>query len=359
MHSFSIVVPTAFHIGGRDIVKRAEGLIHSGAFAEQELIFSHGTRAQAKDEHFCKTIENAGSLVIQTPLKSKRLALGLLRNRGAQIATGKYLLFWDVDLLPSQDFFENLLRWLDSEQRRFAIVPSLYASAAGTRQFVKRGLFDKNQTISAFYGHRRDLILHLALNTSTVAVTKDYYSSLGGFDERFLDHGLEDLDFLLRLALKDGSLPIPSDLLTDTRHQSPSFSNGFRSILNLLSLPLFLEGIVTLHQWHKRPSGADYYARRSENWRLLEENVRTTLQDGKPKEPSRDWQSLIRDDGTLDSVLAVRTLVRQARCPPLDPSALFDEVPQHYFHSNRWWRRVRRGLQRIFCRRCRDRVVNN
>lgn len=348
MYFFSIVVPTAFHIGGRDIVRRAEGLIRWGAFAEQELIFSHGTRAQSRDEQFCKTIENAGIRVAQTPLRSERLALGLLRNRGAQIATGKYLLFWDVDLLPSEDLLENLQRWLELGQKPFAIVPSLYASAAGTSRFVKQGLFDRNQSISAFYEHRRDLITHLALNTSTVAITKDHYSLVGGFDERFVDHGLEDLDFLLRLALQDGSLPIPSDLLTDARHQSPAFSAGFRSILNLLSLPLFLEGIVTLHQWHSRPSGANYYARRTENWRLLEENVRASLEQRLPREPSHAWQSLIQDDGTLDSVLAVRSLVHQARCPPRDPSALFDEVPQHYFQPNKWWRKVRRGLERTF-----------
>ncbi len=348
MHRFSLVVPTAFRVGGRDIAKRALELVRCGAFAKQELIFSHGTRARAKDARFCDALEKAGGRVVQTPLSPERVALGVLRNRGAQIATAKYLLFWDVDLLPSECLLEDLRHWLDSGQRPFAIVPSLYASAAGTQQFVKDGLFDRNQSLSAFYDHRRDLILHIALNTSTVAITKDYFSSLGGFDERFLDHGLEDFDFLLRLALKDGSLPIPSDLFTDTRHQSPAFSSGFRSILNLLSLPLFLEEIVTLHQWHERPRRGNYYDRRNENWRILEENVRTSLEQGKPESVSPDWQSLIRDDGTLDSVLAVMSLVRQARCPPCDFSALFDEVPQHYFHSNRWWRGVRNSLERLF-----------
>jgi predicted glycosyltransferase involved in capsule biosynthesis len=257
-------------------------------------------------------------------------------------------LFWDVDLLPSKGLLDDLHRWLDSRQRPFAIIPSLYASAAGTRRFVKDGLFDKGRSTSAFFEHRRDLILHLALNTSTVAITKDYYSLLGGFDERFLDHGLEDFDFLLRLALRDGSLPIPCDLFSDTRHQSPAFSSGFRSILNLLSLPLFLDGIVTLHQWHERPRATQYYDRRSENWHLLEENVRASIQQRLPGPVNPDWQSLIREDGTIDSVLAVRSLIRQARCPPRDPSALFDEVPQHYFHSNRWWRRIQLGLVGFF-----------
>jgi predicted glycosyltransferase involved in capsule biosynthesis len=274
----------------------------------------------------------------------------LLRNRGAQIATGKYLLFWDVDLLPSEGLLDDLHHWLDSQQRPFAIVPALYASAAGTRRFANDGLFDRRQSTAAFYDHRRDLILHLALNTSTVAITKDSFSLLGGFDERFLDHGLEDFDFLLRAALKDGSLPIPSDMFTDVRHQSPAFSSGFRSILNLLSLPLFLEGIVTLHQWHERPVADSYYASRGENWRLLEENVRASLLQREPASVSPDWQSLMRDDGTLDSVLAVRTLVRQARCPPRDCSALFDEVPQHYFHTNRRLWQLRRGLERLFAR---------
>ena len=341
---FTIIVPTAFRVGGREIAERAMALIRFGAFAGHELIFSHGTYSSSKDNRFCRAVENAGARVLQTELKSDQLPLGLLRNRGAQIATGTHIVFWDVDLVPSENLLGTLQHWLESRSRLFAIIPSLYATSPGTRRFVKNGIFDISQTLAAFYEHRRDLILHLALNTSTVAIARDHYASLGGFDERFADHGLEDFDFLLRVALKDNSLPIPTDLLTDVRHQSPAFSSGFRAVLNLLSLPVFLDGIATLHQWHARPRGGNYYDNRGENWSIFEENVRAALHHRSSEPVGQSWKTIIRDDGTVDSVLAVHSLIRQARCPPKDPSALFDEVPQHYFHPDRTRRRLLRAL---------------
>jgi predicted glycosyltransferase involved in capsule biosynthesis len=345
---FTIVIPTAFRVGGREIAGRAMALVRFGAFRGQELIFSHGSYSRYNDRRFCRALESTGVRVVQTQLKSDQLPLSLLRNRGAQVATGKHILFWDVDLVPSASFLSDLLQWLDSGRRPFAIIPSLYATRLGTRKLVKDGWFDIGQALAAFYGHRRDWIAHLALNTSTVAIARDHYDLSGGFDERFIDHGLEDFDFLLRLASKDNSLPIPTDLLTDVRHQSPAFCSGFRAVLNLISLPVFLDGIVTLHQWHRRLRTGSYYERRRENLSFFEENVRVALGHRSVAPASQDWKTLVRADGTLDSVLAVHSMVRQAKYPPLDPSALFDEVPQHYFHRDRIQRRLLRLLMGAF-----------
>ena len=338
---FSIVVPTSFRARGREIEKRAIALVRSGIFSREELIFSHGQ--QSEDVRFCRALEANGAHVVRTQLSTKGLPLGLLRNRGAEVATAKYILFWDVDLLPSATLVLDLQRWLDSSSRPFAIVPCLYASAIGTQRFAKNGVFDISRSLTAFYGHRRELVTHLALNTSTLAIERDSFRSSGGFDERFLDHGLEDLDLLVRLALADATLPMPTDLLTDVRHQSPAFSTGFRSVLNLLSLPMFLDAIASLHQWHRRPRHDAYYARRPENWALFEENVKAA-QVRRPLElPSEPWSDLIRPDGTLDSLLVVHRLLSRSAHPPQDPSALFDEVPQHYFHPDRAMRRLLRA----------------
>ncbi len=341
---FSIVVPTAFWVRGREVEKRAMALVRSGIFSSEELIFSHGE--QSKDTRFCRALEANGARVVRTQLSTKGLPLGLLRNRGADVATAKYLLFWDVDLLPCATLVLDLQRWLDASSKPFAIVPCLYASAIGTQRFAKNGVFDINRSLTAFYAHRRELIAHLALNTSTLAIERDFFRSSGGFDERFLDHGLEDLDLLVRLALGDATLPMPTDLLTDVRHQSPAFSTGFRSVLNLLSLPVFLDTIASLHQWHRRPHHA-FYARRSENWALFEQNAKEAQARRPPELLSRPWSDLIRPDGTLDSLLVVHRLLSRAARPPQDPSALFDEVPQHYFHPDRAMRRLLRAAKSV------------
>jgi predicted glycosyltransferase involved in capsule biosynthesis len=335
---FAIVIPTAFRVRGREIRQRALALLHSRQFEGQELIVSHGSHGN--DSRFCRDLEAAGARVAVTPLTSTEVPLGLLRNRGVEIATATYVLFWDVDLLPPINFLDDLRRWLDVSPRPFAIIPCLYASRLGTRQFVTGGAFDSGRALAAFYGHRRDLVLHLALNTSTVAIERNYFLEVGGFDERYLDHGLEDLDLLLRLALRDDSLPVPSDLLTDVRHQSPAFSTGFRSMLNLLSLPVLLESVVTLHQWHSRPRASHYYRRRDANWQLFEENARRALRQRPLGSIVEPWRDVARPDGTLDSLLVVHRLLGRSASYPNGSSALFDEVPQHYFHPDRTRRRV-------------------
>jgi len=352
-HFWSIVVPTAFRVRGREIEKRALVLARSGYFSQHELIFSHGTRSD--NGRFCHALAATGARVVTTTLATDNVPLGLLRNRGAQVATGNYVMFWDVDLLPSEAFLADLRRWVTHSQRPFTIVPCLYATALGVRYFARGRVFDIEGCRSAFYGHRRELVSHLALNTSTVAIEREHFTAMGGFDERFFDHGLEDLDLLLRLSLNDGTLPIPRDLLTDNRHQSPAFSTGFRSVLNLLSLPVFLEGIATLHQWHRRPRDKGYYARRPENWRLFEDNVRTALERPRSNAGDSAWSGLIRGDGTLDSVLAVHRVLSRASQPPADPSAFFDEVPQHYFHPDRKGRQLFRALVKAFSSKRQDR----
>jgi len=339
---FAIVIPTAFRVRRREIERRALALVQSRCFEGQEIVVSHGTLGD--DTGFCRELEKAGAHVTSTRLGSAEVPLGLLRNRGAELATAEYLLFWDVDLAPPADFVNTLASWLKQSASGFAIVPCLYASAAGTRRFTRGATFDPNIALDAFYQHRRELLLHVALNTSTLAITRNRFFDLGGFDERYLDHGLEDLDFLLRLALTDEQLPIPTDLFTDERHQSPAFSTGFRSVLNLLSLPLLLSSVVSLHRWHRRPKFGGYYQRRGENWQLFQQNIRNALNGRALGSIGAEWKDVTRSDGTLDSVLVVHRLLSRCGSGPSDPSALFDEVPQFYFHPDRFRRRLLRSL---------------
>lgn len=346
---FSIIIPTAFRVRGSEIERRVVALAGQGRFRDQEVIVSHG---ESKDDReFCRKIEGAGAHVVVTRLDSPALPLATLRNRGAALATGSHLIFWDADLVPKLDLLPELKRRLDSTSARFLIIPCLYASPEGTKELVSNGAFDAARALRAFYQHRRDLVQHLALNTSTVAIERGHFFDIGGFDERYVDHGLEDLDLLLRLSLADSSLPVPTDLFSDERHQSPAFSTGFRSVLNLLSLPLFLDGLVTLHQWHRRPRRSPYYGRRPENYALFKENIGAALDGRRLGIIGREWQDIARADGTLDSMLAVHKLVSRSESPPEDPSALFDEVPQFYFHPDRTRRRLVQALLGVLGRK--------
>ncbi len=350
---FAVVVPTSFRERGRSVRQRLREIVESGCFAGHPLIVSHGSFGHRQDRRFRAWLDQQrqqGKLDYRwTELRGPEVPLGFLRNRGANAATSSWLLFFDVDLATFEGFPRELQRCIETTRSRgFAIVPCLYATAEGTRRLSSGCLFHRQPAESAFFGHRRDLITHVALNTSTVLVSRRVFWEVGGFDARYQDHGLEDFDFLIRLAIAQTDHPIPSDLLVDTPNHSPAFSVGFRSYLNLFSLPSFLDGLCTLHRWHPRPLHHSYYHRRAMNLHLFTENVMAAVERSRPRAPAPPGSRFLRSDGTYDCIALVTALCQQRELKLKAVSALYDDAPQYLFQRYPTWRRFCKVVRHWF-----------
>ncbi len=334
------------------IWRRAIEILDCSEFRDAQLVISHASTNSSADTWFRRRLEKecaAKRLVyVWTMRDSNRLRLGDMRNRGAEAADGEYLLFWDADLAVFPGFLEQLSAFLDDKPPGdFAIIPSLYSSRAGSRLLAVGAQYDLQAARSAYWMHRRDLISHLALNTSTIALRREHFVSLGGFDPEYRDHGLEDFDFVLRLSLARTQIAVPTDLTSDVPTTAPAFSTGFRSYLNILSLPVFLRGLCTFHRWHPHPGAKPYYQHRDQNAALFRTKIEAEVQRSLNRGDPLEWKAFLREDGTFDSLRLVTSLVEQSGGSVQECSALYDNVPNHLFHTNRTWRRLKKGWRNM------------
>lgn len=142
------------------------------------------------------------------------------RNVGAECATAPYILFLDPDILPSPGLIEAHLRQLE---RRDQIVSLGYMYAVGLGQDVFRSTYGAEWDFTSI-----DAVLRRAREfpglsdvrwgwsdspeqfsslpcpwaggwTGNIALSRRAFFEVGGFDESFVDRGMEDIDLSYRL----------------------------------------------------------------------------------------------------------------------------------------------------------------
>ena len=141
---------------------------------------------------------------------SCNLPLASARNEGASQAKGEYLLFLDVDCIPHPECIKDYLHALTTHPDSLIMGEVYYlpktlpdrwnqqmlrqtSSPHPSRTYLTRPTFEKESNYGMFWS------LNFALKRST-------YSSIGGFDERFVGYGAEDTDFAM--SAKHASVPL-------------------------------------------------------------------------------------------------------------------------------------------------------
>ncbi len=267
----SLIIPVFYKNADSFIYKRALELIEK--FKEKEtfeVIFADCS----KD---CLLKSNYTHIkILHSPSKARIFSPAYARNAAVNLATQKYLFFYDVDMDYASDF-ESLLSQeieskLESGKERFISLPFLYLTFEGTKAFENTR--DFTTLLISFLKGENHLVESLSANSSAIILKKEYFESLGGFREGFLGHGGEDFEFLHRLAALNPHSQKPKDYYTDVRHQFLGDAKGFRAYLSFYSLPYFFKGLVLLHRWHSRPLMNIFYFRRKPNEALLLESMR-------------------------------------------------------------------------------------
>ncbi|MDH5753443.1 MAG: galactosyltransferase-related protein, partial [Deltaproteobacteria bacterium] len=304
-----------------------------------EIIVSHQFSGSLTDRIF-------RSLVMGRPFvryaqlnggKTEGVKIAAMRNLGARQATTELLLFFDVDFDAGGGWLDKVLALHQESKRNFIVIPSLYLSPRGTRRFCWR---PRNpdapwKALEAFKAHRRDLVLYLAAFQSTILVNKAFFLSLGGFNEDFTNHGLEDQDLLVRMALAEKTTPVPRDLLEDSPSNSVAFSVSFRAYLLPLTVPTLLQGMFFVHRYHTTRD-EKYYAGRKGNYLIFQDNVQGAIKDAFGASLEEEHDSFVN---SLDGFERLTEIIKAAGCSVHEWSALFDNTPNFYFLG---WREIRR-----------------
>ncbi len=116
-------------------------------------------------------------------------------NAGARIANGKLLVFHDNDMLVPEKYAAELWRRYESGNQTINLKRFVfYLDEVETREFFDSGVLNP--------GARSEAIVQNLEAGGSVAVDRDSFFELGGFDESFLGWGGEDNEFWQRATTR-------------------------------------------------------------------------------------------------------------------------------------------------------------
>ncbi|WP_445302232.1 glycosyltransferase [Microcoleus sp. F4-D5] len=151
----------------------------------------------------------------------------IARNRGCELAKGEFLAFLDSDDFFLPEKLEKQIACFDADPRLdlvqtgWLIVDKKDAGIYGVKPWEEAPKLDLES-----------LVLYKSVRLSAVMLRREWWERLGGFDPRFPP--TEDLDFVLRLALKGCKSVWLKEILSCYRqHDSNLMSGGSQVMKNM------------------------------------------------------------------------------------------------------------------------------
>lgn len=139
---------------------------------------------------------------------------GRMRNLGATAAKGDVLLFLDDDCIPPPNWIEVMLTTLESDARIVAVGCKLATAHPG--------FWNRCADFALFWPYQYDQRMDTALGSATLAVRRDAFINVNGFDEGLL--ASEDWDFSLKLQEQGWRLVHEPGVTVRHDHRRGSFS---------------------------------------------------------------------------------------------------------------------------------------
>ncbi|TQR34390.1 hypothetical protein DMB92_00005 [Campylobacter sp. MIT 99-7217] len=206
---------------------------------------------------------------------------GECRNLGARHARAEAIMFLDVDCYLSLFSLQRLLQFIQTKQiaeneNKFLMLPCLYLSKEGSTLLKKNDekTWDSLAQNDLMSKEKR-FIQNFALASSLIVYNKQIFLKLKGFSDKFIGHGYEDFEFLLRFLRQSSYFEaLPKDLSYDSRTWDFSEFKGFRALFSLLGYEGAFYGIYALHFWHENPNQNGYLDHKEKNHQIFYEQIK-------------------------------------------------------------------------------------
>jgi len=271
--SITLIIPV--RLSERRLYDETERLARIAAAVPSDLfdilIVDFGSSAERARELRAIDSDHVQVVRIEAP---GPFSAGLARDHGALHARTPVILFHDLDLIASSSMYRRIaeecqIRNLATQGYDFFCVPAVYLSNFGTQEYIREfeiGPTDHadRRAIDEAQQGRVGYSTTFALATSTVAVNRYYYLTIGGHDPSFAGHGAEDYELLHRMAAMSPRAPRPPRYYENLNGKGHGY-NGFRAYFATLGIEMWMRGIALLHLEHPRREQFDEAYRKSQS----------------------------------------------------------------------------------------------
>lgn len=218
----SVIIPT--YNSEKTLVKAINSLYKNNFNDFEVIVVDDGGR------------DNTSEVIKEYPLQyirlEKNMGAAFARNKGAMLARGNILLFFDADVEAKEDLLQNINRHFETSDCD-----------------VVSGTFAKEPKIPNIFLFFISTLSHynfskagFALSTHLAAIRKEAFDQLKGFDERFKGATVEDFDFYNRLIAEGYKCKLDMQMEAYHNHDF-TFLTFFRRMFRfgLLKTPLILK----------------------------------------------------------------------------------------------------------------------
>ncbi|MFM4997216.1 galactosyltransferase-related protein [Aeromonas sanarellii] len=347
--SMSIIIPFYFEMNGRgtlkEAIKRLMSCIKSLEIAPHiDVVITTNQINLLSSLHNVTVLDDSQYFSIYSP--------GTSRNYAITHTSEKIVFIMDSDLIGtpmlSEQLHDRCITCDVAGFTAFEMYPCLYLTKEETERFDG----DFQGCLESFLRGENHRVEGIALASSCLLMNREWFLQLGGFDERFVGHGGEDLELIDRLTRHYPIGPRPDDYALNIKAQHPGDYQGFRRYFSYYALPHLFAGRFLVHQWHPRPLTHPYHRRRAGNDAMLEQMLsRSEAERGPLKGPVvpcndlngelpdfREWMIRLQEEagypvsdypGLLrwqDGIMLKRPLWRKVRKLYLNPRAFFRDM---------------------------------
>lgn len=167
-------------------------------------IVDDGTPYELRDSVKNKCIE-LGYAYIYIDSTLEEFSIARCRNIGAMYAKSKFIFIQDVDLMPYDGFYKDIIneiyiQGLDYDAKKFLMVPYIFLTKYGSDEFINNSSKCKhNLFMHKAIVNDPDYIEKISCGTSANLFNRIWYLSRGGNSIDFVGWGYEDLECNTRM----------------------------------------------------------------------------------------------------------------------------------------------------------------
>lgn len=211
----------------------------------------------------------------------KDFSVGRCRNIGAEYARSRFILMQDIDLMPYDGFYRNILNEIEiqgmkEDAKQFLMVPYVFLTERGTQCFQNLAPGLRRQAlIHAAITNDESLVEKFSTGTSANIYNRHWYLSRGGNSRDFEGWGYEDIEFNTRMIRHLKLFPLPKNWTEEKfNFNSVTEYRTYKSLYRIFGDMLMMKGIALFHAWHPVHSDGSYNAKAAENREIFINKLR-------------------------------------------------------------------------------------